>query len=582
MDIPYTFEFRLTSSNPSARTLKARQFAMHLPSICLCALVLAAPAAAEGQTRQDILVVGGTIYTADVNRPRVAALVVRGDRIVFAGSEMEARAVSRAGARTIDLAGRTVIPGMVDAHAHLFGLGDFLSSVDLTGAETYAEVVRRVAERSRTAKRGEWIVGRGWDQNLWADKQFPDHTELSRAVPDHPVALERVDGHATLANAAAMRLAGISSRTTDPSGGKVIRDASGNPSGVFVDNASGLIERSIPSRSRATVRSRILAGASEANKWGLVGVHDAGASRVNVEVYEELARAGLLTLRTYVMLSSDSATLGHYLPRGPRSALYNGRLWVRAVKLYGDGALGSRGAAMLAPYSDDPANTGLLVTSPANLSRIAEAGFRTGFQINIHAIGDRGNRIALDAIEAAFAKYPRPDHRSRIEHAQVVSPPDIPRFAQLGVIPSMQASHQTSDMRWAETRVGPERIKGAYAWRSFLDAGLVIPNGSDFPVEAVNPLLSFHASVTRQDPSNRPAGGWYPSQRMTREEALLSMTMWPAFAAYQEDVMGSLTRGKYADFVILDQDIMTVAPEKILSARVMATYLGGRAVFERK
>ena len=545
-------------------------------------LVAFFPAPTAAQVTSDLLVSGGTIHTADVTRPQVAAIVVRGDRVVFAGSEPEARAAARRGYRRLDLRGRVAIPGMVDAHAHLPGLGEFLVSVDLTGARSYDEVIRRVVERARKSAPGAWITGRGWDQNLWDGKAFPTHDALSRAVPDHPVALDRVDGHAVLANAAAMTLARVDSRTKDPEGGRVIRDAAGNPTGVFVDNAEDLIGRAMPRESRAMVRERILAGAAEANRWGLTGVHDAGAGRATVQVYEELARAGKLNLRTYVMLSGDSATLTHYFARGPRSALHNGRLWVRAVKLYADGALGSRGAAMLEPYADDPGNTGLLVTPPAAIQRVAEHGLRTGFQVNIHAIGDRGNRVALDAIQGALARVPRADHRFRIEHAQVISAADIPRFSRLGVIPSMQGSHQTSDMRWAEARVGPDRIRGAYAWRSLLDAGSIIPNGSDFPVEAVNPLLSFHAAVTRQDPSNWPPGGWYPGQAMTRQEALLSMTLWPAFAAFQEQTMGSLSPGKYADFVILDQDIMRVAPEKILDTRVMATYLGGMAVYERK
>jgi predicted amidohydrolase YtcJ len=262
--------------------------------------------------------------------------------------------------------------------------------------------------------------------------------------------------------------------------------------------------------------------------------------------------------------------------------LYDGHLWIRAIKLYADGALGSRGAALLAPYSDDPTNSGLLVSPPAHIRAWAEAALRRGFQVNVHAIGDRGNRIVLDAFDSALRTVPVADHRFRIEHAQVLSLQDIPRFAKLGVIPSMQATHQTSDMRWAESRVGPERIRGAYAWRSLLNTGVVIPNGTDFPVEEVNPLLTFHAAVTRQDPANLPAGGWYPEQRMTREEALESMTIWPAYAGFQESMLGSLTKGKYADFVVLDRDIMRVPDNEILATRVISTWIGGKRVYEAK
>jgi predicted amidohydrolase YtcJ len=351
---------------------------------------------------------------------------------------------------------------------------------------------------------------------------------------------------------------------------------------VFVDNASDLVTRAEPGSTPAQTRSAIIAAIAEANKWGLIGVHDAGQGRATIDIYESLAREGRYNLRNYVMVSGDSADVTHYFAVGPRSALYDGHIWVRAIKLYADGALGSRGAAMLAPYADDPNNTGLLVTPPVEIQRIATEALKHGFQVATHAIGDRGNRIALDAYDAALKAVPTADHRFRVEHAQVISLDDIPRFAKMGVIPSMQASHQTSDMRWAETRVGPQRIKGAYAWRSLLNTGVVIPNGSDFPVEQVNPLISFHSAVTRQDASGWPPGGWYPEQKMTREEALRAMTIWPAYAAFQERVMGSITPGKYADFVILDRDIMTVPDSEILSTRVLSTWIGGKSVYEAK
>jgi predicted amidohydrolase YtcJ len=282
------------------------------------------------------------------------------------------------------------------------------------------------------------------------------------------------------------------------------------------------------------------------------------------------------------MVSDDSADIAHYFARGPQSELYGGRLWIRAIKLYADGALGSRGAALLDPYSDDPRNSGLLVSAPEHIRDVATRALAAGFQVNTHAIGDRGNRVVLDAYERALATHPTADHRFRIEHAQVLSPDDIPRFAELGVIPSMQASHQTSDMYWAGTRLGPARLLGAYAWRALLNTGVVIPNGSDFPVEQVNPLISFHSAVSRQDAHDWPPGGWYPEQRMTREEALRAMTIWPAYAAFEERVLGSLTPGKYADFVLLDQDIMRVPAELILKTQVVATYVGGKPVYERK
>ena len=546
---------------------------------CAAAVSLQAQTASS---KADLVVVNGTVYTVDDAHPRASAFAVRNGRIVFVGSDREARMLAGPRTQVVDARGRTVIPGMVDAHAHLLGLGNSLRNVALAGSRTYAEVIAKVVERSKSAKAGEWIIGRGWDQNLWPEKQFPTHEALTRAVPDNPVVLTRIDGHALLANAMAMRAAGVSAATRDPDGGRIERNPDGSPAGVFVDNAQSLVSSAIPAATQAQTREAILAAIAEANKWGLVGIHDAGASRRTIDIYELLAREGRYNLRNYVMVSGDSANVRHYLGVGPRSALYDGRVWVRSFKLYSDGALGSRGAALLAPYSDDNGNTGLLVTPPAELQRITTAALRRGFQVAVHAIGDRGNRIVLDSYDAALKTVPTPDHRLRIEHAQVISPSDIPRFAVLGVIASMQASHQTSDMRWAEARVGPERIRGAYAWRSLLNSGVVIPNGSDFPVEEVNPLISFHSAVSRQDETNWPAGGWYPDQVMTRAEALQAMTIWPAYAAFQEKTMGSITPGKYADFVILDRDIMRVPADQILQARVVSTWLGGRKVYERK
>jgi len=540
------------------------------------AAILAAPPPA------NLVLVNGRIYTVDAARPRASALAIKDGRIAFVGSDAEARISAGPAARVIDLRGRTVLPGFIDAHAHLLGLGNFLRRANLTFARSYDEVIARVVAFAKGAKRGEWIEGRGWDQNLWPDKQFPTHEALSRAFPDNPVVLTRVDGHALLANQKAMELAHVGPNTPDPEGGRILRSPSGAPSGVFVDNAKELVLRAVPPLSREQTREAVLAAIAECNRWGLTGIDDPGEDPQTVSVYEELARAGTYDLRNYVMLSDPGDRAESSLAAGPRSALYDGRLWIRAVKLYADGALGSRGAALLEPYSDDPGNTGLLVSSPEHIRAMAELALRRGFQIAVHAIGDRANRLVLDQFEAALRAVPVADHRFRIEHAQVLSPQDIPRFAKLGVVPSMQATHQTSDMRWAEQRLGPERIKGAYAWRSLLDTGVVIPNGTDFPVEQVNPLLTFHAAVTREDPQGAPKGGWHPEQRMSREEALRSMTLWAAWAGFQESVMGSLSVGKYADFVILDRDIMTVPEDEILKARVLATYLGGRAVYEAK
>ena len=481
----------------------------------------------------------------------------------------------------VDAGGETVIPGMVDAHAHFAGLAETLRSVDLTGTRSQAEAVARVVARAKTLPPGTWIQGRGWDQNAWGDTRFPTHDPLSAAVPGHPVYLTRVDGHAAWVNAAAMQRAGLTRAARDPDGGRILRDAAGAPTGVLIDRAQGLVTRVIPEPTRAETRQGLTDAMAVMHRWGLTGMHDAGASRALIELYDEMAGAGALPLRLYVMIGDDSAALAHYFAKGPVAGAHDGHLWVRAVKLYADGAMGSRGAALLEPYSDDPNNMGLLLSAPAHIRDVAARGLAAGFQVNTHAIGDRGNRVVLDAYEQALAARPTADHRFRVEHAQVLHSDDLPRFAQLGVIPSMQASHQTSDMYWVGKRLGPTRTLGAYAWRSLLESGVVIPNGSDFPVEAVNPLISFHAAIARQDARDWPAGGWLPEQRMTREEALKSMTLWPAYAGFQEGELGSLSVGKRADFVILDRDIMRVPAELVLGTRVRSTWLGGREVYRQ-
>jgi predicted amidohydrolase YtcJ len=556
-----------------------------LAAVALAACASGSPSPVQSQHPEhpaDLIVIADRIYTSDSTQPVVRGLAARGGRIVFIGDSATAWAWRGTQTTVLALPGRTVLPGLIDAHAHLLGLGEALRNVDLTGASSYDEVIRRVAARAERLPPGSWIRGRGWDQNRWPDKRFPIHDQLSKAVPNHAVVLERVDGHAVLANARAMALAKVDSTTPDPEGGRIERKSGSRaPTGVFVDNAEGLIARAEPPLTDGDIRQALTLAAKEANRWGLVSVHDAGEPERVIAQLEELASTGKLPLRVYAMVADDSAGLAHAFARGPRSDLYDGHLWVRSVKLYADGALGSRGAALLAPYSDDPGNSGLVVTPPAHLESVAERALRAGFQVCTHAIGDRGNRIALDAYEAALRRVPTKDHRFRVEHAQVLSPADIPRFARLGVIPSMQTTHQTSDMPWAEARVGPERIKGAYAWRSLLSTGVIIANGTDFPVEAVSPLLTFHAAISRQNPDNQPPGGWYPDQRMTREEALKSMTIWAAYAGFQEGVMGSLRPGKYADFVVLDHDIMTMPAERILSTNVEATYVGGVAVYQR-
>jgi len=547
-------------------------------------LILASLAVVPGVSAQqsaDLIVTNARIYTVDENRPMVDAMAIKDGRVMATGPQRAMMTLRGANTQVLDLHGRTVIPGMIDAHVHLLNLGTSLRNVDLVGTTSYDDVVARVVARAKDTPAGTWISGRGWDQNDWGDTRFPTHEALSRAVPNHPVVLTRIDGHATLVNAAAMRAAGLNAQTQDPSGGRLERATDGSPTGVLVDAAMGLVNRHVPPATKEQTKTAVQAAIAEMNRWGLTSVHDAGVARPVIDVYEEVAREGRFNIRNYVMVANNDSSINYYLQRGPQSALYDGRLWIKAIKISADGALGSRGAALIEPYADDPKNNGLALVPPGRVREVAVKALRAGFQVNVHAIGDRANRTVLNEFEEAFNQVPVVDHRFRIEHAQIIHPDDIPRFAQLGVIPSMQASHQTSDMYWAVNRIGPTRVLGAYAWRSLLNSGVIIANGSDLPVERTNPLISFMASVSRQDARGWPAGGWYPEQRMTRDEALKSMTIWAAYAGFMEKDVGSLAAGKLADFVVLDQDIMRVPPELILGTNVLATYLGGRAVFQK-
>lgn len=532
----------------------------------------------------DLVVTNAIIYTADSAQPRAEAVAVRGDRIVFVGSNAGAAAFTASTTVRIDAGGRPMYPGFIDAHAHLRNLSLILATLDLRGVPSYDSVVALVAAKTARAARGTWIRGRGWDQNLWGTT-FPTNALLSRATPDNPVYLRRVDGHAALVNQAALRLAGITRATPDPPGGRIIRDENGEPTGLLIDQAFMLAERAIPADDAAQMEAMTLPAIAEANRYGLTGIHDAGIGPNELAAYEALAQAGRFNLRSYAMIyggSDTSAFLAQQLARGPRSGLYDGRLWLRSIKIEFDGAMGSRGAALLEPYTDDPGNRGLFRIPAEQVERIAVRALQSGFQMATHAIGDRANRVALDIYASALHQVPTANHRFRIEHAQLLTAQDVPRFAELGVIPSMQGSHQTSDMSWVENRIGPDRVHWAYIWRSLRHTGVIVPNGSDAPVESINPLVSFHSFITRQNASNEPPGGWFPEQRLTRDEALLGMTLWPAYASFMEYEVGSLSVGKYADFVILDQDIMTVPTEQVLATKVLRTVLGGKTVFEHQ
>ncbi|MBX3466550.1 MAG: amidohydrolase [Planctomycetes bacterium] len=562
---------------------------MTRPALCLALLLLVASSQADDRADDppaDLVLRGGVVHTLDPARPKAGAVAVRGDRIVGVADAPQAGWIG-SGTRVVDLDGACVVPGLWDAHGHLLSLGLADAEVDLTGARSFAEVVERVAARANDVRPGEWVVGRGWDQNLWPKDEFggefPTHERLSQAVPGHPVSLSRVDGHATLLNARALAAHGIGPGTASPPGGEVVKDAQGRPTGVLVDAAMALAPE--PAPSPAQTRAALRAAARECVRYGLVGVHDAGVTAGSLAMLEELARAGELPLRVYAMLSESAAT-GDVLAAGPRVNLH-GRLTVRAIKTFVDGALGSRGAWLLEPYADRPDARGLPQQTQEELEALLARAARYGFQVCAHAIGDAAVRRVLDAVERVEADLGRERVRAvrpRIEHAQVVHPADVERFGPLGVIPSMQPTHATSDMGWAEARLGPERVRSAYAWQTLLEAGAPgIACGSDFPVEGVSPLWGLHAAVTRVDADGKSphgSGGWFPHQRLTREQALLGFTRWACAAAFMEEDGGAITVGRWADLAVFDRDLLTCEPAALRALEARLTIVGGRVVHE--
>jgi predicted amidohydrolase YtcJ len=472
----------------------------------------------------------------------------------------------------------TILPGLTDAHGHLYGLGLSLDVVPLVGTTSYDEVIARVKERASGAPAGEWVIGRGWDQNDWPVKEFPTKDALDAAVPDHPVFLRRVDGHAAIANTMALRAAGVTAATQDPEGGRVMRGANGEPTGVFIDAAMDLVEDSIPRPTPEQRKARVLASAQAIAANGLTEMHDAGIDGATIIAVRELIDEKRFPIRVYAMLGDNEPLLEKWLRIGPLMN-YGGRLTVRSIKLYADGALGSRGAALLAPYSDDPGNSGLMLAKPEHLLDVAQRARAKGFQVNTHAIGDRGVRNVIDAYAQAGVEA---KDRYRVEHLQVISPPDVPRLVARGIIASMQPTHATSDMPWAERRVGPERVKGAYAWRTVLNAGGRLALGSDFPVEEVNPFFGIYSAVTRQDQEGEPRGGWYPDQRLTLAEAIRGFTSDAAYAAFEESSRGTIEPGKLADLTIVEGDLYATPAPELFRTKVLYTIVGGEVVYDSK
>jgi predicted amidohydrolase YtcJ len=482
-------------------------------------------------------------------------------------------------AKVIDGGGKTLLPGLIDAHGHVLDLGFKGTQIELYDTASLAEAQARIGTYARANADRAWLLGGGWNQVKWKIGRFPLASELDAVVSDRPVVLSRVDGHAEWLNTKALIAAGITRDTRDPVGGRVERDAAGNPSGVLIDKAMDLVDKFVPQPSDTERRAALKSALGHMNSVGLTAVGDAGDDANDVALYRTFADAGLLTVRIYAMIRDTGADFAALSKNGPLIGYAQERLSVRSVKLFADGALGSRGAALLAPYSDAPKQRGLLFTTNGEMEHKIETALRAGYQVNVHAIGDAANRQVLDAFEAAYKISGGRGLRNRVEHAQVVALADIPRFKQLDLIASMQPTHATSDMNMAEDRIGKERIKGAYAWRTFLRQGTRIAGGSDFPVESDNPFFGLHAAVTRTDHENRPAGGWHPDQAMTLLEAFRAFTLDAAFAEHQEKTLGSLEPGKWADFILIDRDLFNIPPAEIWKIKVEQTWLAGTRVY---
>jgi len=508
---------------------------------------------------------------------RFSVLVFDDDgRVLAAGdSDLLARFPE---ATRIDGHGKTVLPGLTDAHAHVFGLGMLTTNLDLFGTPSLEDAVSRIAAYAKGNPQARWITGRGWNQVLWPRQEFPTAQDIDAVVSDRPVWLRRVDGHAGWANSLALTIAGIDDDTPDPVGGKILRDENGHATGVLIDRAMGLVGKQIPETNKTEMRDAVSSAVRVMLAEGITSVHDAGINLMNADVYLSMADDAQLDMRIYAMIGGAGDVLDAI--GQPIRKYGNDHLEIASVKLYADGALGSRGAAMIEPYSDDDENRGLPFWTQNELQEKVRKANNMGFQVGIHAIGDLANRQALNAFANAQNNKPSP-LRNRVEHAQIIALDDIPRFAELGVIASMQATHATSDMNMAEDRIGAERILGGYAWRRLLDSGAVIANGSDFPVELSNPFHGLYAAVTRTGRDGEPNGGWYADQSLTRAEALHSFTLAAAFAANQEDRLGSLEPGKWADFIVIDRDYFAVPEAEIDDIKVLQTWVGGAVVFEQ-
>ncbi len=530
----------------------------------------------------DLVLANGNIYTVHDKQPKAEAIAVKGDRIVFVGSNEDAKKFHAA--KVIDLRGRTLVPGLTDSHCHIFGIGEREMRLNLEGTNTLGDFLNKVKARVAQTSTGKWITGRGWIETFWKPSKFPTRQDLDKIAPDNPVFFTRADGHASVANSAALRIAKIDRNTPDPFGGQILK-SSGEPNGMLLDNAQELVSRNIPKPTEAEREEALLRGINREIGLGWCEIQNAGSDSEDIDLLRKDFEAGKIKIRFINAVYGPGKDAQNFLREGATINAFDHHFTQRTIKVIFDGALGSRGAALLKPYSDAPDTSGYLTEKPEELKPMFEEALRSGIQVETHAIGDRANRLILDLYEQAFKAVP-PNARKireprwRVEHAQIVDPVDIPRFAKLGVIPSMQPSHAISDLFFALSRLGIDRLAAAYAWQSFLKSGSIICGGSDAPVERGEPMIEFYAAVARKSIRGESAEGWHPEQAVSREQALKMFTIWPAYGVFEENDKGSIEVGKLADFTVLSQDILKIPEPEILKSRCVMTMIGGEVVFE--
>ncbi len=563
---------------------------MKILSALLSLLLLGLAPTTENSQKSpaDLVFFNGNIYTANEKLPRAEAVAVKGDRIVFVGSNAAAKNYQGAKTRVVDLHGATMVPGMTDSHYHFLGVGEREMNLNLEGITNLEEFLAKVKARVDQAKPGEWVTGRGWIETFWKPPVFPTRWDLDKISPNNPVILGRADGHGAVANSVALKTGGVTKDTKDPFGGQILRDKqTGEPTGMLLDNAQSFVRRHVPQSAEGdTERAAILAN-NRSIQLGWTQIQDPGGSYGDVALYKKLYGEGKLKLRIYKAVYGPGPEAQRLLREGPIIEAFGSRFNLRTIKVVSDGALGSRGAALLAPYSDAPDSSGFLRVKEEDLLPMLQEALRKGIQVETHAIGDYANRFVLDEYEKALNAVPKSQRkiaepRWRDEHAQIVNPTDIPRFAKLGIIPSMQPSHAIGDLHFAPSRLGMKRLEGAYAWNSFIKSGVIVPGGSDAPVERGEPMIEFYAAVARKDIRGFSGEGWHPEEKVTREQALKMLTIWPAYAAFEENLRGSIEVGKLADLTVLSADIMKIPELEILKTHCVMTVIGGEIVYEAK